>query len=166
MIIDHTHFTGLLSVGISPNTGVSNITNDADLERLNSYVDFYETEYLRKVLGDVMCAEFMSYMEHRTGEGEKEQRWEALLEKLTERVSPIACYVYFKLIGECNYNVTSNGVQGSADGDAVSPGRLQIRAWNDMVRLNFGVYVLLRSNDYEGVCFDPYFLRTINDMGI
>ena len=52
------------------------------------------------------------------------------------------------------------GTVTSADGDAVSPQVLQIRAWNDMVNMNKRVYKLLQG---KGICwcmfFNPCMLR-------
>ena len=163
MIIDYTYFTGLLSVGIGPDTGAPSVTRKAEKDRINTYIDIYEIEYLNNILGDDVCSEFVSYLESREDSVEK---WEKLYALLSEKYSPIACYVFFKYISERNYSVTSVGTVTSSDEDAVSPMVLQIRAWNDMVNMNKRVYELLQSVEYKGVCFNPCMLRKINIMGI
>lgn len=163
MIIDYTYFTGLLSVGIGPDTGAPSVTREAEKNRIDTYIDIYEIEYLNNILGDDMCSEFVSYIESREDSVEK---WEKLYSLLSEKYSPIACYVFFKYISEGNYSVTSVGTVTSSDEDAVSPMVLQIRAWNDMVNMNKRVYELLQSVEYKGVCFNPCMLRKINIMGI
>lgn len=163
MIIDCTYFTELLSVGISPYTGTPSITNEAETDRINAYAEIYEREYLVNILGDEMCGEFVSYIESHEDSVEK---WEKLYALLSEKYSPIACYVFFKYISEGNYSVTSVGTVASSDEDVVSPMVLQIRAWNDMVNMNKRVYELLQSVEYKGVCFNPCMLRKINIMGI
>ena len=163
MIIDCTYFTGLLSVGISPDTGAPSVTRDAEADRLNSYIEIYEIEYLENILGDDMCNQFVSYLKSHEDSIEK---WERLHALLSEKYSPIACYVFFKYISEANYSVTMVGTVTSSDNDAVSPNVLQIRSWNDMVNMNKRVYRLLMDDEYKGVCFNPCMLRKINSMGI
>lgn len=65
MIIDCTYFTGLLSVGIGPDTGAPSVTREAEKDRINTYIDIYEIEYLNNILGDDVCSEFVSYLESR-----------------------------------------------------------------------------------------------------
>jgi hypothetical protein len=163
MIIDYTYFTEMLGVGISPYTGASPVTNEAEADRINAYAEVYEREYLEKILGDDMCSEFLSYIESRENRVDK---WEKLYALLSEKYSPIACYVFFKYISEANYSVTGVGVVTSSDDDTVSPNVLQIRVWNDMVNMNKRVYKLLMDDEYKGVCFNPCMLRKINSMGI
>ncbi len=52
MIIDYESFTGLLSVGINPDTGAPSITRDAELGKIESYISVYEQEYLIRILGE------------------------------------------------------------------------------------------------------------------
>jgi len=163
MIIDCTYFTGLLSVGINFDAGAPSATMEAEIERIESYIDIYEIEYLNNILGDDMCSEFVSYLKNHEDSVEK---WEVLYSLLSEKYSPIVCYVFFKYISESNYSVTSVGTVTSSDDDAVSPEILQIRAWNDMVNMNKRIYNLLLSDDYKGFCFNPCMLRKINTMGI
>lgn len=164
MIIDYKYFTGLLSVGITPDTGAPSITREAELNKIESYISVYEREYLVHILGENMCKEFVNYLNSK---GDSvDNKWEKLLALLSEDYSPIACYVFFKYIAEGNYSVANVGTVTSADGDAVSPQVLQIRAWNDMVNMNKRVYELLQSEEYAGACFNPCMLHKINCMGI
>lgn len=163
MIIDYTYFTGLLSIGLSPDTGAPSTTRDAEREKIEYYIMVYEREYLRKILGGNMCSEFIDYLNSKEDNVDK---WEKLLALLSEKYSPIACYIFFKYITEGNYSVTRVGTVTSADDDAVSPMVIQIRAWNDMVDMNKRVYKLLQADEYEGVRFDPSMICRINSMGI
>ena len=157
MIIDYTYFTGLLSIGLSPDTGAPSTTRDAEREKIEYYITVYEREYLRKILGENMCGEFIDYL---NSEEDNVDKWEKLLALLSEKYSPIACYIFFKYIKEGNYSVTRVGTVTSADDDAVSPMVIQMRAWNDMVDMNKRVYQLLQADEYEGVRFDPCLLYT------
>lgn len=62
MIIDYESFTGLLSVGINPDTGAPSITRDAELGKIESYISVYEQEYLIRILGEDMCKAFTDYL--------------------------------------------------------------------------------------------------------
>ena len=163
MIIDYTYFTGLLSIGLSPDTGAPSTTRDAEREKIEYYITVYEREYLRKILGENMSSEFIDYL---NSEEDNVDKWEKLLALLSEKYSPIACYIFFKYIKEGNYSVTRVGTVTSADDDAVSPMVIQMRAWNDMVDMNKRVYQLLQADEYEGVRFDPSMICRINSMGI
>lgn len=163
MIIDYTYFTGLLSIGLSPDTGAPSTTRDAEREKIEYYIMVYEREYLCKILGENMCSEFIDYLKSKKDNVDK---WEKILALLSEKYSPIACYIFFKYITEGNYSVTRVGTVTSADNDAVSPMVIQIRAWNDMVDMNKRVYQLLQADEYEGVRFDPSMICRINSMGI
>ena len=110
-----------------------------------------------------MCSEFIDYL---NSEEDNVDKWEKLLALLSEKYSPIACYIFFKYIKEGNYSVTRVGTVTSADDDAVSPMVIQMRAWNDMVDMNKRVYQLLQADEYEGVRFDPSMICRINSMGI
>lgn len=173
MIIDYTYFTGLLSVGLCPDTGAPSMTQDVDRERIQSYIDVYERVYLNKILGEEMYGQFTDYLNSRQNSKDKEpgepatiEKWEKLYILLSEKYSPIACYVFFKYVAEGNYSVTRSGTVTSADDDAVSPEVLQIRAWNDMVSYNQRVYRLLQEKEYEGVRFSAGMIQKINSLGI
>ena len=143
MIIDYESFTGLLSVGINPDTGAPSITRDAELGKIESYISVYEQEYLIRILGEDMCKAFTDYLNSKedSKEDSVDDKWDRLLAILSEKYSPIACYIFFKYIADGNYSVTNVGTVTSADGDAVSP-------------------------QVAGVCFNPCMLRKINCMGI
>lgn len=167
LLIDYTDFTGILSVGISPDTGADSMTRNADKYLLESYIDVYEREYLLLILGENASREFVDYLERENPEEEKAEKWEALKALLQEKVSPVACYVFFHYVGECGRSVTQTGVvKSSADDDLVSPGPLQRRAWNLMARKNIRVLDLLCGDEYDGVVFNKYMTETLNDFGL
>ena len=84
MIIDYTYFTGLLSIGLSPDTGAPSTTRDAEREKIEYYIMVYEREYLRKILGENMCSEFIDYL---NSEEDNVDKWEKLLALLSEKYS-------------------------------------------------------------------------------
>lgn len=165
MLVDYTDFTGLLGVGLSPDTGADSVTKDAERGLLDSYINLYEPEYLLRVLGQAVYDEFTAYLTDEPAE--KVEKWERLKELLTGGCKPVACYVYVHYVGECGRSVTRSGVvKSSADDDLVAPGPLQVRAWNLMARQNRLVYELLCGDGYDGAVFDSYMMETINDLGI
>lgn len=163
MIIDYTYFTGLLSIGINPETGASDYTQEAERGKAEAYISAYEPEYLRRMLGESVYEEFSGYL---SGNKEGTEKWERLKAELSRPYSPVACYVYFKYLGEANFQATGVGTVTSSDGDSVSPAVLQRRAWNDMARMNRRMADMLASGGYGDVSTDPLMLETLNPLGI
>lgn len=165
MLIDTSYFTGLLDVGLSPCPGTPTATNEAEAERLENYIAAYEPEYLEKLLGEELYNDFSTYLEREEGEAE-EARWEDLKKLLQGTPSPVACYVYFKYVGEVNVSVTRQGVTTFAGEDAVSPAGLQRRAWNMMASMNLRIYAMLQNGAYEGVKVNRMMMRKLNALGL
>ena len=163
MLIDYGYFTGLLGVGLNPDTGAPSVTSDAERARLEAFIAVYEPEYLELLLGSKVYGEFRDYL---ASDRDDEGRWERLKSALSRPYSPVACYVYFKYVGEVGFSVTDTGVVSSADESALSPAVLQRRAWNDMVRMNRRIARLLGDGDYGEVETAPCLLETINELGI
>lgn len=162
MIIDYTYFTGVLSIGLTPDiAGAASYTQMAERERIESYIEVYESEYLRKVLGESVYKKFMAYI---SSHDEENLLFDALHTVMVDRYSPIACYIYFKLLLVGNYHITSVGAVSAAGKDVVPPMRRQIAVWNDMVAMNKRIYDLLKDDkEYapEMTMFEP-----INEMSI
>lgn len=167
MIIDNTYFTGILSIGLNYATGADDVTNNANLAELQNFIDGYTTQYLGELLGDSVADEFEAYMEDE--ESEPIDKWEELKAALrnTGGISPLACYVYFKLLEAENYHMTEVGVTTMTAGEARSPLHLQIRAWNMMAKAHRRIYDNLLSNgNYSGYVLNPLMCRTKNVFGI
>ena len=165
LLIDRTYFTGLLGVGLSPDTGADTLTQVAERDLLDSYIDLYEREYLERILGREKCGEFVSWLSQE--EPEEDGKWERLRDALSVPCSPVACYVYVHYVGGCGRNVTRSGVvRSTADDEEAAASPLQIRAWNLMARQNLRIFELLDGEEYGVVEFDKYMLETINELGI
>lgn len=132
MLIDGTYFRGQLSVGLSPDTGAPSATQEAERERIEWFVSVYEKEYLKKLLGAEVCAEFVKYCE----DGGEDEYFKKLKERLIDDYSPIACYVFYKFVSTGNVHVTNVGSVKSSGEDVASPEGLLVRVWNDMVQMN------------------------------
>lgn len=163
MLVDYSYFTGILSVGLSPDTGADSVTKDAERSILESYIEVYEKDYLDRILGEDACGDFIAYLSQDI----PVEKWEKLKALLKVPYSPVACYVYVHYVGECGKSVTRSGVTvSSADDGLAQPDYLQIRAWNMMARQNRRVYELVCGGDYGEIPFDPYLLETINEFGL
>lgn len=95
MIIDYESFTGLLSVGINPDTGAPSITRDAELGKIESYISVYEQEYLIRILGEDMCKAFTDYLNSK--EDGVDDKWDRLLAILSENTALLLA-IYFSSI--------------------------------------------------------------------
>lgn len=154
MIIDYTYFKGMLGIGLSPDTGAPSITLNVERECIEQYIDIYEMEYLKMLLGS-KYDEFVSSMDS--------EEWLPIKEYLQRDYSPIACYVWFKYVSVLNVQITRMGSVTSADNSLTSPIQLQVRVWNDMVNMNHQLALMLGEKGIDVHCS---LLETINDMGI
>lgn len=154
MIIDYTYFKGMLGIGLSPDTGAPSITLNVERECIEQYIDIYEMEYLKMLLGS-KYDEFVSSMDS--------EEWLPIKEFLQKDYSPIACYVWFKYVSVLNVQITRMGSVTSADNSLTSPIQLQVRVWNDMVKMNHQLALMLGEKGIDVHCS---LLETINDMGI
>lgn len=132
MLIDSTYFRGMLSIGLSPDTGEPSVTQEAERERIEWFIQVYEKEYLKGLLGGEVCAQFELYLD---GEYDSVD-FDKLEKRLKGKYSPVACYVYYKFVSTGNVHVTNMGSVRSAGDDIIPPRSLLVRVWNDMVHMN------------------------------
>lgn len=167
MIIDGTYFKGTTSIdGLNVDTGAPSITRTAMKDYLDSFIDTYEKEYLKLVLGRDMCRQFINYMK---ADGEdKIDKWERLKEFLTkDGKSPIANYVFFFFVRRNNVHVSDVGTTSPDDEDHADPNVVLIPAWNEMVEMNNDLLDFLCKDDsYDGFSFDRSMLEEINSFGL
>lgn len=151
MIIDYTYFVGKT---ILPQVG-----NTEGRSTVESFIETYETEYLKKVLGYDLWKAFTDGIE---GSGTPDQRWVDLLEgaeytcqshtKLwpgfEAKPSPISQYVYYQFMqdGAINNTLVGTATQAVDNNNKVAPFEKMIDAWNDMVELNILLWNFLYAN--------------------
>lgn len=125
--------SGLLALGINLGTGAPSVTRTADTAWLQSMIDVYECEFLRKLLGDEVASPFIAWLQDE-GHGENDvfQGIANMLTHCSLGVNPAACYVYFKVLDTANERASATGVHRTADDGSVNPRALQLRAWNIM----------------------------------
>lgn len=153
MLIDYTYLSGKLNL---PQTG-----NTEGRTIVESFINTYETEYLKKVLCYDLWKAFTSGI---TGSDDPDEKWADLLNGKEfeyngrnykwdgftndELKSPIANYVYYRymedqasdntLVGTAAQNVDNNSRK-----NAVSK---MIDAWNSMVEMNIVLSYFLKAN--------------------
>lgn len=172
MLIDYTFFqgniliSGIVSPEVSPSLTTSAINGD-----IENYIAYYEREYLVKILGENVYEQFSKYLE--SDKSEPVEIWEALTDLLVTKIgdkckfSPIANYIYFFYARNHQSDVSVNGVKKDSDiGDLVSPIDKMVRAWNDMVKMNSGLYEWLKKQDMEDWRFDKSLLKPINAFNL
>lgn len=140
-LIDKSYFTKNLHIG-----DLSNVL-DGTPTMLDAYITRYEKEYLIKLLGQDLYAEFVAGLE----EDPVPQKWIDLKNEIVDetfKVSPIANYVYCKWQYQ-NYtkNVGIGQVKNKAENAVVvRPYDMQVMAWNDMVDMGKDVLKFVYSN--------------------
>lgn len=168
-LIDATYFIGELNI--------ANTDEAAGLAYLNIFIDKYESEYLKLLLGKTLYASFVAGLvpvpvDPPTDPATFEpiaQKWIDLQNQLlvisgTSKVSPIANFVYFYFIRRATYSNTGAGMtQPAYENATVIDSKIETsRAWNEMNKLSFEVYKFLKENvaTYGPL---PYDLRFLNN---
>lgn len=168
MFIDETYFTRRQNV---PQRG-----NTEGLQDLLSFVDQYEVEYLRCVLGLDLYDALAAGTE---GSGTPDQRWIDLLTGKgfiyqgcksywgglapASKISPIANYVYWNYVDSKAEDFTLTGVVVSSTDNnrTVAPTNKLVAAWNTMVDMNVTLYRFLKAS---GVTYPEFKLCfTVDD---
>lgn len=172
MVIDASYFNGVLSIGANvmysaPNAG--GITASANRDGLQKSIDVFEREYVRRMFGSTMYSALYAYL-NRADAIEVEERWETLLSLLRADdggVSPVAAYVYFRILETNNAHVTESGVATGVGENVTSPVPLQVKAWGLMVSANIDVRAYVRDNftDYNPP-YNPLMFERVNSLGL
>ena len=131
MLTKVTDFTGIIDLGLNLNTGVPSVTRNADVAKMEAFIDWYEKAYFRLAFGRVTAQRLCEYICKRDG---SDKDMDALLEELEKfNPSPAACYVYFKYLEMGQFHASPIGVDTASDSTLQNPRWLQMRAWNCMV---------------------------------
>ena len=164
-IIDSSYFVGELNV---PNITGSNPVVAVNLAGLNRLITLYERLYLLKLLGETLYDEFIADLatSETWATGLRDE-----LRDATNKISPIAYYVYYYWLRNAATYMTSGGEveQKSENATQSSPALRMSEAYNQMVRLT--VKVLAYINDESDSFPSPAitetgWLRNVNTFGI
>lgn len=159
---------------------IPQLSDAANLKRLTDYIEMHENDYLDDVLGYEMRKAFLDGI----GDGDK---WDNLLNGVeftdlegrlqkwtgfnnTIKESPIAYYVYFYKVKECNIilSTTGNVKTKNENSDRITGLVNLVDCWNYMVKYNLTLKSYLESNSTIYPEYDPIDTLTekINYFGI
>lgn len=141
------------------------ITDDLDnnavavRECVMGYIEHYQSDFLHRMLGDTLAATVETYLSTNNGDD--------TLEELCDHLrKPFAHYVYFKMCGDANQQLTITGlVRLKSANDNQPPRQRMVSVWNDMVVLNRRFVKWAESSDYE-VFYHVNMVTPINQFNI
>lgn len=169
MLIDVSYFTeGPRHIlNASPNTASALAKGQNSLavnERIESYIRYYQPQFLEKMLGASLKAVFEMYIDEQdNGCADTDNDYEEMLERLRES---FADYVYFWILKTANRKSTITGhVVLKNDNKIASPNVEMCRAWNDMVDRNID-FVKWAEHCPFSVEISESMLTHINTMGL
>jgi hypothetical protein len=129
-LIDCSYFyDGPLQIENAADTGGLDNNSYAVQEAIGSYIDRFQDDFLRNMVGDALAEEIEQRMENVDTDD---------IEDLLERLRlPFAHYVYFKMVGDVNQVMTITGlVRLKSANDSQPPRQRMVSVWNEMVELN------------------------------
>ena len=177
-LIDNSYF--ILEMNV-PNTDNTNPALNGSTNELSKFIEKYESKYLSEVLGYEMYKDFLANIQL--------QKYKDLLDGVeftdslgrlnkwcgfanSEKLSPIANYVYVKLLSHRVSSLAGIGlVSTNAENSVrVDPSYLMTMVHNEMVELNIVLhnYLITRPTDYRyytGLSFPPIDLLGLNGLG-
>lgn len=128
-------------------------------ERINGYIDFYQSEFLRRAVGKQWCTLIDEYS--KADHKEPDESMESLIEMLKE---PFADYVFFYMLRDMNVQPTITGiVQLKCANSYVSPLEKGVQTWNRMVD---GLRLFVSEVAVEGVTIDSDMVKYINSFNL
>lgn len=177
MLIDVTSFTSGPRQIENAVATPKNPNQIAVAERINGYIEFYQSKFLRRAVGGQLCKSIDDYcrVEHRhQGEepveqnenqqveyAEPDETMESLIALLKE---PFADYVFFYMLRDMNALPTITGlVQLKCANSYVSPLSKGVEAWNRMVD---GLCQFIDEAEVEGVTIESEMLTYINQFNL
>lgn len=177
MLIDVTSFTSGPRQIENAVATPKNPNQVAVTERINGYIDFYQSEFLRRAAGKQLGHSIDEYcrVEHRPhGEepveqnenqqveyAEPDERMESLTRLLKE---PFADYLFFYMLRDMNVQPTITGlVQLKCANSYVSPLEKGVQAWNRMVD---ALCQFIDEAEVEGVTIESEMLTYINQFNL
>lgn len=117
-------------------------------ECITAYIEQYQDDFLLKMVGKDVAHAVTLYLAKRE---EDEEYTDEAMEELCQHLRPsFAHYVYFKLVGDVNQNMTITGLMKlkSANDNQV-PRQRMVKVWNDMVELNKQFVAWAEESDYD-----------------
>lgn len=133
-------------------------------EAIDGYVVMYQGEFLRKMVGESLADMVEGYLAAKTADPQHE---DPVAEELCSRLRlPFAHYVYFKMAGDFNQQMTVTGLMlMKSSNNAQPPRQRMVRVWNDMVSLNRRFIDWAAGSDYD-VYYHTEMITTINQYNL
>lgn len=152
MIIDSTYFINEIFIAGQANS----VDVNSSRSKLSGFIAKYESRYLTEILGKDLYSDFKAGLESDP----VPQKWIDLRDALANdatKESPIANYVYYWFLRSQTTTTTGIGEtkQLSENADRASSIDKQVRAWNEMVDLNFEVLGFLNDNIIDYPLYYP-----------
>lgn len=146
---------------------------DAVQECLTAYIERYQADFLRRMVGASLAADVEAYLGHlqENADHEDDGQWEpyvdAGMEELCSRLRlPFAHYVYFKLAGDANQILTVTGLQLMKSANTPQPPRQRmVKVWNDMVELDRRFIEWAETSSYD-VLYRVEMITNINQFNL
>lgn len=139
--------------------------NAADVQEcINGYIEWYQDEFLLKMVGKSVASVVTDYLSKcDADDGYTDEKAEELCSHLR---MPFAHYVYFKLAGDVNQNMTVTGlVKIKSANENQPPRQRMVKVWNDMVQLNKRFVEWAELSDYD-VYYNVEMITQINQYNI
>lgn len=126
-------------------------------EVITAYIEQYQGEFLLKMLGKELASFVAANLAACDGR----------VEELCGQLRPsFAHYVYFKLVGDVNQNMTITGLTKIKSANENQPPRQRmVKVWNDMVQLNKRFIEWAETSDYD-VFYEVEMITPINQFNL
>ena len=164
-LIDCSYFyVGPLQIENARHTDDLDNNAAAVQEAITGYIERYQSEFLLKMVGKDLAADVTAYLVNR---GKDENYTDKRAETLCEQLRPsFAHYVYFKLVGDVNQQMTITGLMKMKSANENQPPRQRmVKVWNDMVNLNKQFVEWAETSDYD-VFYHVEMITPINQFNL
>ena len=160
---------------IIPNLAGTGAINVAIQNKVASYIDTYEAEFLKLLLGDDTYEDFIAGIAESPWKELKDQIWKVTVisSTLSRYASPCARYIYFKLTKDgASFASASGEVQPAVEnGQIIAPVARMVNCWNRMADQCEEIWKWMeddaRKADYPDFSRPyPNYLAKINQFGI
>lgn len=158
-LIDCSYFSdGPLQIENAGVTGGMDNSAYAVQETVNGYIERYQEDFLRKMLGDTLADDVSRRL--------REEETDDIDDLLDQLRLPFAHYVYFKMVGNVNQTMTITGLMRiKSANDNQPPRQRMVSVWNEMVELNKRFVKWAEVSDYE-VFYQVNMVTPINQFNI
>ena len=134
------------------NSGVPDDLYSGDIIELKRAIKRYEKEFLEMVLGVELYNEYITDMADEV----LKLKWDAFNSKLWDAenlISPVANYIYYKFFGDNAVLLTGRTftVQTVENQTVIPTVKMQVRAWNEMCKMNRTFFTWLTEAEIETI---------------